>query len=167
MERVAQGKTNVFTKEAAEWFVAASEFAASGKVDEAESAFARTILLSPHWPIARYQLGLLQFSAGRPAVALVTWSPLFDLDGSNCLAHFVRGFAALAQDDFPQARSHFRAGLALGVQNAALAGDIEKVLARIEHIGNTTVTASLAPANEPAAASHVLVSNYGRFGNLH
>ncbi|HUR88504.1 MAG TPA: hypothetical protein VMZ74_05390 [Ramlibacter sp.] len=154
-----------FTQEAAEHFVYGAECAASGRIDEAELAFAKAVVLAPDWHIARYQLGLLQFSSGRAAVALVTWAPLFDLALSNCLAHFVRGFASLAQDDFAQATAHFRTGLALPIDNAALAGDVEKVLARIEHLqgGARPVTVT----SDDAASSHVLLSNYGRIGNLH
>jgi Tfp pilus assembly protein PilF len=148
-------------------FLLASELASAGDMGRAESAFANAVLLAPEWPIARYQLGLLQFSGGRAAAALVTWAPLFGLDPSNCLAQFVRGFASLAHDDFAQATSHFRAGLALPSDNAALAGDIEKVLARIAQATATTVTTGSAHGDQPSTASHVLVANYGRIGNLH
>jgi tetratricopeptide (TPR) repeat protein len=147
-----------------EHFLIASELASAGNFDRAEAEFAHAVLLAPAWTIARYQLGLLQFTSGRAAIALVTWAPLFDLDAPNCLAHFVRGFAALAQDDFAQAQSQFRAGLSCTIDNPALASDIEKVLARIEctHASPTTTE----PERE-GASSHVLVSNYGRIGNLH
>jgi tetratricopeptide (TPR) repeat protein len=148
---------------AAACFLFASEHASLGNFEKAEESFANTVLLAPQWHIARYQLGLLQFSSGRAAAALVTWAPLFDLDASNCFVHFVRGFGSLAQDQFAQATAHFRAGLALPVENAALAGDIEKVLARIEHL----TTGPVAQTAEPSAAAHILVANYGRFGSLH
>ena len=156
----------VFSTEAAERFLHGSERAASGQFDEAEAAFADAVLLAPAWLIARYQLGLLQFSSGRAGVALATWRLLFDLDSSNCLLHFVRGFASLANDDFTQATTHFCAGLALPIDNAALAGDVEKVLAGIEQLVMAKPSTLTAAPDEPAV-SHVLVSNYGRFGNLH
>jgi len=148
-------------------FLLASELASVGEMARAESAFANAVLLAPDWHIARYQLGLLQFSSARGAAALVTWEPLFALDESDCLVHFVRGFASLAQDDFAKATAHFRAGLALPIENAALAGDIEKVLARITQVTSTTLTAASPAPGEAGAESHVLVSNYGRIGNLH
>lgn len=146
-------------------FLAGSEYAALGQVDKAEVALANAVLLAPAFHIARYQLGLLQFSSGRSAVALVTWTPLFELDEAQALGHFVKGFAALAQDEFAQAKSCFEAGLVRNTGNAALSQDIEKVLHGID--------AAIAPSASPAqpeapergeAAAHILLSNYGKFG---
>jgi Flp pilus assembly protein TadD, contains TPR repeats len=146
-------------------FLIGSEYAALGEVDKAESALANAVLLAPALHIARYQLGLLQFSSGRAASALVSWGPLFQLDEANPLLHFVRGFAALAQDDFTAAEAHFQTGLLRNHDNAALSADIEKVLLGIRQAkadGRFAVSSADAPA-----ASHVLVSNYGKFGTLH
>ena len=71
-------------------------------------------------------------------------------DGDG-LAEFVRGFSALASDDFDQATRLFEAGLAQPGVNPAVAGDVQKVLAEM-------------PRPEAPAAAHVLVANYGRFG---
>src|SRR5438105_514413 len=97
-----------------------SEHAWSGDAGKAEAAFATAVLLAPQWPIWRFQLGLIQFSAGRPAVALVVWAPLFELDASDPLVHYVRGFATLANDNLAAAEAHFRAGLACKNDNLAL-----------------------------------------------
>jgi tetratricopeptide (TPR) repeat protein len=148
---------------AAEALLLASDLAAEGRFEEAEAAFANAVLLAPDWAIARYQLGLLQFSSGRAAAALVTWAPLGELDAADPLGHYVRGFASLAQDDFAGAASHFREGLACAQDNPAVAGDIEKVLARI---GVEQAAPAPEAPQEPATA-HVLLSNYGRVGNLH
>ncbi len=145
-------------------FLIGSEYAALGEIDKAEAALANAVLLAPEFHIARYQLGLLQFSSGRAAVALVTWTPLFALADNEALGHFVRGFAALAQDDFVTARSHFNTGLPLGHDNPALCSDIEKVLQGIRQAEARGPDAT--PAPEPSG-NHVLVSNYGRFGTLH
>ncbi len=119
-----------------ELFLLASEFAALGELDKAEAAFAKAVLLAPHMPVIRYQLGLLQFSSGRAALALLTWQPLLDLPDAQpqaqALAGFVRGYAALAQDDLALALSHFQAGLAHDVGNPALAGDVRKVIERVQ-----------------------------------
>jgi tetratricopeptide (TPR) repeat protein len=146
-------------------FLIGSEYAAMGEIDKAETALANAVVLAPALHIARYQLGLLQFSSGRPAPALVSWGPLFDLDESQALLHFVRGFAALAHDDFTAAEVHFEIGLQRDLDNDALAADIQKVLLSLRQA---------KPADRPApaeddgeAASHVLVSNYGKFGTLH
>lgn len=150
-------------------FLAGSEYAALGQIDKAEAALANAVLLAPAFHIARYQLGLLQFSSARAAVALVTWEPLFALDEAQALGHFVRGFAALAQDDFASARTHFEAGLARNTDNAALSADIQKVLHGMENAqGQNAHAPSQSPGVNEQSAAHILVSNYGKFnGTLH
>jgi tetratricopeptide (TPR) repeat protein len=145
-------------------FLIGSEDAALGEVGRAEAALANAVLLAPAMHIARYQLGLLQFSSGRAALALVSWGPLFELDETNPLIHFVRGFAALAQDDFTAAEASLQAGLALNRGNEALSADVQKILLGIQH---AKVSGNPAPAAGEQPASHVLVSNYGKFGTLH
>ena len=152
-------------------FLIGSEFAALGQMDKAEAEIANAVLLAPGLHLARYQLGLLQFSAGRGAVALVTWAPLLALGDDQALSRYVLGFAALAQDDFTSAQNHFDSGLALHQDNPAVATDIRKVLAGMDVVrGNGTAQEVGKPPAQPAAdatASHVLVSNYGKFGSLH
>lgn len=116
-------------------FLLGSEFAAQGNVDQAEAALANATLLAPDLHIARYQLGLLQFSSGRAAVALFTWRPLLALPAVDPLPHFVEGYASLAQDRFEEALAHFREGILLNKTNPALSEDIEKVVARIHGLG--------------------------------
>ncbi len=145
-------------------FLAGSEYAALGQFEKAEAALANAVLLAPDFHLARYQLGLLQFSGGRAAVALVTWGALFALGDEHALGHFVRGFAALAQDDFTGAKSHFQEGLARNADNDALSEDVRKVLARIEDVQSEEAPAADA---DGSAANHVLLSNYGKPGTLH
>lgn len=145
-------------------FLAGSEYAARGQIDRAEAELANAVLLAPSLHIARYQLGLLQFSTGRAAAAIVTWGPLFDLDDTHPLGHFVRGFTALAHDEFAQPKSHFEEGLARNTENAALSHDILQILRGIQDAQGQA--AGSAPPQEPNSgdAAHVLLSNYGRFG---
>ncbi len=147
-------------------FLAGSEYAALGQIEQAEAELANAVLLAPAFHIARYQLGLLQFSSGRAAAALVSWQPLFDLDEKQALGHFVRGFAALAQDDFLGAKGNFETGLARNTDNPALSADIQKVLQGISDAQAQPSQPATTREIEPAAA-HVLVSNYGKYGTLH
>lgn len=147
-------------------FLLGSELASAGQMDRAEAALANAVLLAPGFQVARYQLGLLQFSSGRPATALVTWAPLIAQDPDNALSHFVRGFAALAQDDLRGARASFEAGLSRPIENAAIAADIEKVLARIAQVSGGERVRPEAEQQE-ADGLHVLISNYGKTGTLH
>ena len=144
-----------------------SDYAAEGELEKAETALARAVLLSPALHIARYQLGLLQFSSGRAAAALVTWSPLAVLGPAEALGHFVRGFAALSQDEFAPAQLHFEAGLACNHGNPALAGDIQMVMARVSQLQAQGAMRDSVPAPEESPAAHVLLTNYGKFGTLH
>lgn len=165
-------------------FLSASELAGMGEYERAEVAFANAVLLAPEMSIARYQLGLLQFSSGRAALALVTWQPLLNPAGAQpadqALASFVRGYAALAQDFFELAVSHFEAGLALDNSNPALSGDVRKVIARVEALiadlnpkAPGARTAPASPADAPDTTSdetesiHVLLSNYQTPGSRH
>lgn len=132
-------------------FLAGSEHAAAGATEPAEAAFANAVLLLPDFALARYQLGLLQFSGQRAAAALVTWGPLLALGPAASLGHFVRGFAAMAEGRFTDAVAHHEAGLACGDLNPAVGGDIRQVLQSLQGLA----------APEPAAG-HVLLAAYGR-----
>jgi tetratricopeptide (TPR) repeat protein len=139
-------------------FLLGSEQASAGDFEQAELAFANAVLLAPDFTLARYQLGLLQFSSQRAPVALLTWQPLFSLPEADALLHFVRGFAALAQDDFAEALRHYRHGLACTPANPALCADIQQVVDAVERLES-----GAAAAEEPAADStHVLLSAYSR-----
>ena len=138
-------------------FLIGSEHASAGRMDEAEAAFANAVLLAPEFALARYQLGLLHFSSQRAALALVTWQPLFELPDADPFGHFVRGFAALAQDAFAEALQHLQRGLACEAGNPAVAEDIRKVVVAVE---------ALAARSEPTPdAAHVLLAGYS--GGLH
>lgn len=136
-------------------FLIGSEHAASGNIDAAEAAFARALLLAPEFALARYQLGLLQFSSRRAAMALLTWQPLFALPEGDPLGHFVRGFEALARDSFGEALGHYREGLACADINQAMAADIQRVVDAVQDLPDRD--------GEPdPATSHVLLSGYGK-----
>ncbi|MGI4848739.1 MAG: hypothetical protein ACRYGK_11465 [Janthinobacterium lividum] len=128
-------------------FLIGAEHAAMENYAQAEVAFSDAIALAPAMAIARYQLGLLQFSLVRIEVALRTWKPLLDMPEPNPYRGFIHGFAALAQDEPQAAEFHFKEGLAKNrafqeacaingqagvitrMLSDALAGDIEQVLA--------------------------------------
>ena len=138
-------------------FLAGSEHANAGNIDLAEAAFARALLLSPDFALARYQLGLLQFSTQRPAVALLTWQPLFALPSADPLGHFVRGFEALSRDSFDEALAHYREGLACNDINQAMGADIQRVVAAVERLPGA---AAPGPREAGPEDRHVLLSGY-------
>jgi tetratricopeptide (TPR) repeat protein len=144
-------------------FLIGSEHAAQGEMDKAEAAIANAVLLDPGLHIARYQLGLLQYSSGRVAVALVTWQALTELEVEQGLPDFVRGFAALAQDQIETAKEHFAAGLSVADVNAAVAGDIRKVLAGLPVEAGAATGSKVEAESQAANSAHVLVSTYDKY----
>ena len=146
-------------------FLAAAEYASRGDLDFAEQEFGLAVLLDPGMAVARYQLGLLQYSSGRVAAAQVSWLPLLDLADSSPLPHWVQGFMALAQDRYPAARQYFEAGLAQHQDNPPMASDIRKVLLAMDALAPADAAdgASASAAFDPTPEnelSHVLLSNY-------
>jgi tetratricopeptide (TPR) repeat protein len=153
-------------------FLQASELASMGKIDEAETAFSNAALLSPDFPMARYQLGLLQFTGGKITTALISWQPLLNLAESSPLPDFVRGYAELAQNELKAAKIFFQKGLALNTDNPPLNHDIQMVIDGIDGALQETVVsraktaAPLKTANETDPAdSHVLLTNYRHTGS--
>ncbi|MBL8515565.1 MAG: hypothetical protein JNM76_01240 [Betaproteobacteria bacterium] len=151
-------------------FLIGSELAAAQRYAEAESAFASAVVLSPEFPLARYQLGLLQFTSGRIPMAMMTWEPLLQL-AQGPLPHFVQGFAAMATDNFSKAVSLFQEGISRNHDNPALSRDIEMVIAEIQ---SKTDSASAAGERMNGAAetdarseAHVLLANYQQSGLPH
>jgi tetratricopeptide (TPR) repeat protein len=144
-------------------FLMGAEYAQAQRLAEAEAAFANAVLLAPDFETARYQLGLLQFTSGRAAVAHVTWEPLFRLPETHPLRSFVLGFAALARDEFDAALSHFQAGIDLNQVNLPMNNDIRQVIAAIERLRGREQP-GIAQA-EPVA-EHVLLAAY-RQGAVH
>lgn len=139
-------------------FLLGSELAAQGQMPAAEAALAQAVLIDPAMHLARYQLGLLQFSSGRATAALVTWQPLSLQEGLQGLPAFVRGFAAMAHDAFDEAHGHFCAGLEDPEVNAAVAGDIRKVLTELDTLSQPRQAAQ--PELNPTG--HVLVAAYDK-----
>lgn len=137
-------------------FLLGSEHAAAGDAAAAERSLADAVLLAPDFHLARYQLGLLQFSSDRPGAALVTWQPLLEVQDCESLAQFVRGFARLAGDHVAQALTHFRAGLACQDVQAAVAADVHKVIDALDRL--------VAPSGDQGTSDvrHVLLSAYAR-----
>jgi hypothetical protein len=133
--------------DAAGHLLAGAAHAEAGRLNEAENEFAAALLHAPQLHIARFQLGLLQWSSGRHAVALVTWQPLMALPAGVDLGHFARGFRLWAVSDLPGATAEFRQGVGC-CGNAPLAQDMRKLLDTIP-----------APASTPT--EHVLLKNYG------
>jgi tetratricopeptide (TPR) repeat protein len=147
------------------------------KFDCAEATYIDILRTSPHYAIARFQLGLLQFTSSRPAAAFATWKPLDQLDENDPLWLFKRAFEYLAQDQFAAAVHYLRQGIACNSSNPPLNEDMRLLLARISETsgikdetsdrteaGHTNGNVDETPASAPASEAHFLVSAYR---NLH
>ncbi|MBI1890106.1 MAG: hypothetical protein HYS18_05640 [Burkholderiales bacterium] len=151
-------------------FLAGAEYAQLGKMAEAEAAYANAVLLAPHLTIARFQLGLLQFTSARPAIALVTWQPLLDLHENDHLRLFTLGFAELAQDGFDKALAFFEEGMAANLTNPPLNTDIARVVSEIRKLQNKSQESSQERTDEAAMTedgSHFLLGTYRQHNQLH
>lgn len=159
-------------------FLIGSALALKGDYANAEAAFLSAVLLAPRFSIARYQLGLLQYSTGRATLALVIWQPLLEVatptPEEQALSLFVQGYAALGQNDFGTALACFKEGVRVNVSNPALSGDVQNVIARVEQFlgGNSaSQPEQAAPREDTKKAesdgggddkSHVLLNNYNQ-----
>jgi tetratricopeptide (TPR) repeat protein len=150
-------------------FLMASEWASLGNMEKAEECFAAAILIAPDLHLARYQLGLLQFSSGRAAMAFVTWQPLLALDNQSPLFLWVQGFSALADDRFAEAKKLFLAGVAANDSNPPMSNDIQKIIAEIDKIleANSTIEDGAEALEDAEKDSHFLLSNYQQQNLIH
>ncbi len=147
-------------------FLMGAEYAQARRLEEAEAAYANAVLLAPEFETARYQLGLLQFTSGRAAMAHVTWEPLFRLPEGHPIRSFVHGFAALAQDDFHTALAHFGDGMAANRENLPMNNDIAQVVSAVQRLGvdGAAAASGEVPSN---GGEHVLLGAYRQQGSMH
>jgi tetratricopeptide (TPR) repeat protein len=137
----------------------AAELVHAKELDRAEAAYTAALNLAPDFAIARFQLGLLQFTSARPAVAMATWSLLERLDEKHPLRLFKTGLEALGQDQFAEARKWLEAGIAQNHENPALNRDMRLVLERIAGLGADAAPGAQEPASD-SGQGHVLISSY-------
>lgn len=106
-------------------------FAESRDMDRAEASYLAALQRDPDFAIARFQLGLLQFTSARPAVALATWAPLKKLPELNALRLFSQAFACLAEDRFDDALRLLREGIGQNSENPPLNQDMAMLIDRL------------------------------------
>jgi len=145
-------------------FLMGAEYAHAGQIPEAEAAYAQAVLLAPQFDMARFQLGLLQFTSGRTTVALVTWQPLFALPPTHALQRFVSAFGALTQERLADAVEFCQQGMALNHDNPPLNVDMQMLIDRIARLQGTMPMSNAAPSADNA---HVLLANYHQQDSLH
>jgi len=149
----------------------AAQYAQAGQMDAAEASYIAALQRSPGFAIARFQLGLLQFSSGRPAAAFATWAPLNALEENHPLRLFKTGLEFLAEDKFQEAEHWLRRGTECNKENAPLNHDMQLFLTEIGRLqtqepmrSQATPSKSDAAENVASDDKHFLVSAYR---NLH
>lgn len=142
------------------YLLIAGERMQRGNVDGGEAAFIAALHLAPEFHIARFQLGLLQLTSGRPAAATATWALLDLLEEKAPLRLFKEGLLFMAQDRFEEASQRIREGIERNRENAPLDKDMQMVLDRIAKAVSASETGE---DSQPASSSsHYLVSSYRR-----
>lgn len=136
----------------------AAGFAQAQQYDRAEATYMALLERAPNFAIARFQLGLLQFTGARPAVASLTWKPLDRLDDSHPLKLFKQGFEHLALDQFDAALGKLQEGIARNAENEPLNRDMAMVIERIRQVDRPKPSSEGEVAG--AADDHFLVSTY-------
>jgi Flp pilus assembly protein TadD len=136
-------------------FLKGSLLAALSRFDEALAPFTQAVRLNPQFPIARFQLGLLQLTSGDAAAAAATWAPLEALDPEQPLRLFAEGLLRLAADEFALAEALLRRGVAANAELPPLNRDMQVVL---------DAMSARAAADDPEATSsaHLLLQFSGK-----
>jgi tetratricopeptide (TPR) repeat protein len=165
-------------------FILGSEYAQLKLMDEAEDCMSRAVAQAPVFWVARFQLGLLHLTSGRPAQAQAVWAPLAGLaddDAKVYLKRFHQGLLHLIADEFAAAMQMLHAGIALNPENEPLNVDMRRIIDAVAHLPGNTSAPPADPAREtsapgaaaPAAAetdvepSHLFISAYATRGKPH
>jgi len=144
--------------DAAPWLLLAAELAAQGQITEAEGVYADTVLRFPELHVARFQLGLLQLTSGRVAIAALTWQPLLVGENDEPLRCYAEAYLALTRDQFQEALDRFRHGLVLPQNNLPLQNDAQTTMRAIEkHLAEQGAVHEVAGLDD---SQHVLLRNY-------
>lgn len=136
-------------------YLLACDYAQNREYDLAEGAFISALQLQPGLAIARFQLGLLQLTNGRPAAALSTWAPLEKLPESDSLRLFKTGLEQMALDQFDEAKVNLRRGLEANRENPALNRDMQMMIDAIQ----SHQDASAAPGQSDGMSTDVTEEN--------
>lgn len=122
---------------------------------EGREAMAKAVEIAPGYEIARFQLGFLELTSGDPGAATATWAPLHDLEPDHYLRRFVTGLEHLARDEFPEAISALRDGIARNPENPLMSTDMQRIIEEVEaKLGDQEAK------EEPVSSAHLLLQQY-------
>jgi tetratricopeptide (TPR) repeat protein len=112
-------------------YLLAAEHAQLGMYDRAAHEMTQALQLKPDMHTARLQLALLHLGAARVEAASADIEVLKKLDANSCFHHFGHGLDHLMHDRFGPCRQALERGIALNHANAALNGDMQKIIAAL------------------------------------
>lgn len=144
-------------------FLLAAQHAQIGMFDRAEAGFRAAVALAPDFPIARFQLGQLLTMKGAADEVNEVLSPLFG--GSDALAAYARGMAALAHENVEEGLRELAQGLALPQEIPALEADMRRLSDNVRQHHAGVVDAQVAPQEIAPAPAYLAGYGYGRSGN--
>ena len=114
-----------------------AEYAQGGRIDEAEAAYIYALNRSPNFTIARFQLGLLQYSQQRIYSAFATWELLNELPAEDPLRIFKNALEALAKNEREVALQLFENGIRKNETNPPLNEDMQQFILRIKDLNES------------------------------
>ncbi len=116
-----------------------SEYTRARKLDEAEASYIVALRRAPGYVLARFQLGMLQYTSGRPIVASLTWRSLSKLPEQHEYRLFKQGLEALADGNFERASHFLKLGVNSNKKNLPLNKDMQAILDEISKRQNKPV----------------------------
>lgn len=140
-------------------YLLGAEYAGKGLYDLAVSEMEAALARKPELATARFQLGLLFLTLARVEEAASTWGLLDVLQPQHPLYLFKTGLIYMIREQFDQALSFLKEGIARNSENQALNRDMQLV---IEQIARTQAQASGAVASGNTDTKHYLVSSYSK-----
>ena len=141
------------------YFLRGSILASIGRPIEAMPALRQAVELAPDFAIARFQLGFFQLTSGEAAGALATWGPLAMLPRGDYLRSFVAGLTHLIRDEFEDAITHLREGIAANTENPPLNRDMQLIIEQTSAL--LTEAKAGEEQDQTASATSFLLGQFG------
>ena len=143
-------------------FLLGSAYAQVEQYADAIGEMETAVLLDPNLHIARLQAGLLHMTCANPARATQLFSPLLSLGENDALACFAQGLLLLIEDRFAESIVQLQRGMSLNTTNAALNGDMQKLIDRMGPLlqGMPSAATSDGASTNENVPSHLFLSAY-------
>lgn len=117
-------------------FLQGSVLAGLQRYDEGRRAMARAVEIAPDYALARFQLGFLDLTSGRPRDAIAVWTPLMGLAPDDPFRLFAEGLANMIGDRVPAARELLRRGIARNPEHPLVNAHMQLILDEMDGLGD-------------------------------